>query len=154
MTTVSSPKVIAAPFANAHDDSPFIIGKTYDDDMQRLRRRNFQALQDIDIGDGTNATGLIFSEVDHKLANKNQAFDHANRALEAYKPSIQDNDNSAVRIIQEKNWSRKLNCQAAIRTAERVGKKFVLSRVKNTWVVCLKNENTLCRGETASGRRR
>ena len=95
--------------------------------MQCLCQRNFQALQDTDLGDGTDTTGLILYEVDHKVANKNQAFDRDNGSLEAYNPSIQDNNNNAIHLRQEKNWSRKLDCQAAIRTAERVGKKFVLS---------------------------
>ena len=70
-------------------------------------------------------------------------FNRDDRALEAYKPSIQDYDNNAVRLHQEKKWSRKLDRQAAILTAKRVGKKFVLSRMEETWVVCLKNETTL-----------
>ena len=81
MTTVSSPEEISALFTNAHDNFPAIIGKTSDDDVQRLCRRNFQALQDIDLRDGTNATGLILSEVDHKADNENQVFDRADGAL-------------------------------------------------------------------------
>ena len=38
-------------------------------------------------------------------------------------------------------WSRKLDFQAAIQTAKRVGNKFVLSCVEETWVVCLKTRN-------------
>ena len=86
MTTVSSPKAIAALFADAHDDFPAIIGKPSDDDVQRLLRRNLQAFQDIDIGDGTNATGPRLSEVYHKGANEKKAFDSADRSLEAYNP--------------------------------------------------------------------
>ena len=103
--------------------------------MQRLCRRNFAALQDIDLGGGTNATGLILSEVDYKAANASQVFGRADGALEAYDPSIRDNNNSAVRLPQEKKWSLKLDCQAVIRTSKRVGKKFVLFRVEETWVV-------------------
>ena len=77
--------------------------------MQRLRQRSFQALQDIDLGDGTDATDLILSKVGHKVANKNQVLDHAEGSLKAYNPAIQDNDNNAVRQRQEKNWSCKLN---------------------------------------------
>ena len=117
--------------------------KTSDDDVQRLFQRNFQALQDIDLGECTDTTGLILSKVDQKAANKNQVFDRYAGALKAYDPSIQDYDNNAVRLHQEKKWSRKLDRQAAILTAKRVGKKFVLSRVEETWVVCLKNETTL-----------
>ena len=132
MTTVSSPEAIAALFADAHDDFPAIIGKPSDDDVQRLLRHNFQALQDIDLGDGTNTTGLILSEVDHKEANENKVFDCANGALEAYNPSFQDDDNNAVRLSQEKSWSQKINCQAAIRIAEHVGEKIVISRMEET----------------------
>ena len=57
-------------------------------------------------------------------------FNQADRALKAYNPSIQDNENNAIRLRQEKTWSRKLHRQAAIRTAKRVGKKFVLSSVE------------------------
>ena len=57
MMTVSSPEYITALFANAHDEFPAIIGKPSNDDVQRLLGRNFQALQDIDLRDGTNATG-------------------------------------------------------------------------------------------------
>ena len=60
-------------------------------------------LQDIDLGDGTDATGLILSEVNHKAANENQAFDRADRALETYNPLIQDNNNNAVCLRQDKN---------------------------------------------------
>ena len=81
MTTVSLPEEISALFADAHDNFPVIIGKPSDDDVQRLFRHNFQALQDIDLRDGTNATGLILSEVDHKADNKNQVFDRADGAL-------------------------------------------------------------------------
>ena len=56
--------------------------------------------------------------------------DRADGALEAYDPSIRDDDNNAVRLRQEKTWSCKLDFQAVIRTAELVGKKFVLSRVE------------------------
>ena len=69
MTTVYSPKAIAALFADAHDDFPVITGKPSDDDVQRLLRRNFQALQDIDLGDGTDVTGVILSKADHRAAN-------------------------------------------------------------------------------------
>ena len=50
---------------------PTIIGKHSDDDMQRLLLRNFSALQDIDLGDGTDATGLILYKDDHKAENEN-----------------------------------------------------------------------------------
>ena len=96
------------------------------------------------------------------MANENQAFGSANRALEACNPSIKYDDNNAVRLLHEKNWSRKLDYQAAIQTADRVRKKFVLSRVEETWVVCLKNGTTLFKhvtlrdilnhiGETSTG---
>ena len=49
---------------------------------------------------------------------------------------------------KKKNWSRKLDCQEAIQNAKRVGKKFVLSRVEETWVVRLKNETTLFKHAT------
>ena len=143
MTNVSSPEEISALFADAHNDFPAIIGKPSNDDVQRLRRRNFAALQDIDLGDGTNATGLILSKDDHNAANKNQVFDRADEALEAYDPSIQDDNNTTVRLCQDKKWSRKLDRQAAIRTAECMGNKFFLSRVEEMWVVRLKNETTL-----------
>ena len=77
------------------------------------------------IGDSTDATGLIPSEVDNKAAKENQVFDRADGSLEAYNILIQDDDNNAFRLHQENNWSRKIDRQAAIRTAERVGKKFV-----------------------------
>ena len=70
-------------------------------------------------------------------------FDLANGSLEAYDPSIQDNDNDAVRLRQEKTWPHKLDIQADIRTAERMGKKVFLSRVEETWVVRLKNKATI-----------
>ena len=66
MTTVSLPDEISVLFADAHDNFPTITGKPSDDDVHRLRLQKFQALQDIDLGDGTNATGLILSKVDHK----------------------------------------------------------------------------------------
>ena len=75
MTTVYLPKEISALFANAHDDFLAIIRKTSDDEVQCLCRRNYAALQDIDLGYGTDATGLILSEDDHKAANGNQVFD-------------------------------------------------------------------------------
>ena len=81
MTTVSSPEEISALFANTHEDFPIIIGKSSNNDMQRLRRRNLQSLQDINLGDGTKSTGLILSEVDHKKANSNQVFNRADGAL-------------------------------------------------------------------------
>ena len=143
MMTVSLPEEITALFANAHDNFPAIIGKPSDDDVNRLSQSNFKALQDINLGDGTDATGLILSKVDHKAAKKTQVFDCADGALEAYDPSMQDDDNNAVRLRQEMNWSLKLNRQAAIQTAERVRKKSVLSRVEETWMVCLENETTL-----------
>ena len=132
MTTVSSPKENSALFANAHDNFPAIIDKPSDDDVQRLRWHKFQALHDIDLGDNTNAMGLILSKVDHKAANENQVFDRANRSLQAYNPSIQEDDNNAVHLLQEKNWYRKLDRQVTIQTTERVGKKFVLYRVEET----------------------
>ena len=87
--------------------------------------------------------GLILPEVDHKAANKNQVFNQAYGALKAYDPSIQDNDKKAVSLNQEKNWSGKIDRQAVIRNAERVGKKFVLSCVEETWLVRLNSEITL-----------
>ena len=86
MTTVSSPKEISTLFADAHYDFPAIIGKPYEDDLQRLRRHNFVALQNIDLGDGTDTTGLILSEDYHKAVNVNQVFDRADGALKAYDP--------------------------------------------------------------------
>ena len=137
MTTVSLPEEISALFADAHDDLSTIIGKPSYKEVQRLCHRNFQSFQDINLGDGTNATGLILSKVDHKAVNANKEFDRANGALGAYNSSIQDNENNAVRLRQENNWSRKLDRQADIQTAKHVGKKFVLSLVKEAWVICL-----------------
>ena len=114
MTTVSLPEAIAALFTNAHYNFPVIIGKPSDDDVQRLCRRKFQALQDVDLGYGTDATGIILSKVDHKAANENQAFNPADGALKAYNPSIQDDDNNSIRLFQEKNCHHKLDLQAAI----------------------------------------
>ena len=74
MTIIYLPGEISAIFADTHHDFPAIIGKPSDDDMQRLCRRNFQALQDINLGGVTNATGLILSEVNYKAVNANQAF--------------------------------------------------------------------------------
>ena len=111
--------------------------------MHRLCQKNSQALQDINLGDSTYDIGIILSEVDHKVANENQVFDQYDGALEAYKTSIQDNNKNSVCLHQEKKWSRKLDLQAAILTTKRVGKKFVLYRVEETWVVCLKNKTTL-----------
>ena len=130
MTTVSAPEEISALFTDAHDNFHAIIGKPSDNDVQCLRRRNFQDLQYINLGDGTDATGLILSEVDQKAANEKQVFNRSNRTLEAYDPSIQDDNNNAIRLCQENNWSCELDCQAAIRTAKRVGKKVVLSRME------------------------
>ena len=143
MTTVSLPEEISALFSDAHNNFPAIIVKTSNDDVQHLRRRNFAALQDIDLGNGTNATGLILSKDDHKAANRDKLFDQANGALEAYDPSIQDNNNNAVRLRREKKWSRNIDCQAAIRTSKHVGKKLVLSRMEEMWVVLLKEKTTL-----------
>ena len=143
MTTVSLPNEISALFTDAHDNFPAIIGKSSNNDVQRLHRRNFVALQKIDLGEGTDGTGLILSKVYHKVVSANQVFDRADEALEAYEPSIRDNDNKAICLRQEKKCSCKLDRQADIQTAERVEKKFVLSRVEETWVVCLQNETTL-----------
>ena len=88
MTTVSLPEEISLLFADAHNNFPAFIGKPSDDDVQRLFQHNFQALQDTDLGEGTNTTSLILSKFDHKAANANQLFDRANGALEAYNPSI------------------------------------------------------------------
>ena len=143
MMTVSSPKEIPALFADAHNGFPAIIGKPTNNDVNHLRRHNLQALQDIDLRDGTNATGPILSKFNQKAVNTNQVFDRADGALEAYNPSIWDEDNNSVRPLQEKKCSRKLDLQAVIRTAERAEKKFVLSRMEETWVVRLKNETTL-----------
>ena len=98
MTTISSPKETSALFYNTHNDFPVIIGKPSDDDVQRLCRRNFQALQDIDLRDGTDATGLIISEVNHKAGNENIVFERSDGALEAYDRLIQDDDNNAIRL--------------------------------------------------------
>ena len=130
MTIVYFPKEISALSSDSHNNFTSIIGIPSDDDVQRLCRRNFAALQDIDIGNVTDATGIILFEDDHKAANRGQVFDRADGALGAYDPSIMDDDNNAVRLSQEKTWSCKLDFQAVIRTAELVGKKFVLSRVE------------------------
>ena len=143
MTNVSFPKEISSLFDDDHNNFPAIIGKSSDDYLQCLCHSNFTALQDIDLGEIINATGLILSKDDHKSANGNQVFDQSNRALEAYNPSIQDDNNNAIHLLQDKTWYRKLYPQADIQTAERVGKKFVLSCMKETWVVRLKNETTL-----------
>ena len=143
MTTASSPKEISALFADDHDEFTTIIGKPSNDDMHRLCQRNFAYLQDINLGGGTDATGLILYKDDHKAANGNQVFNRANRALKAYDPSIQDDENNAFHLRKEKTWSCKIDRQAAIRTAKRVGNKLVLYHVEETWVVRLKNETTL-----------
>ena len=114
MTTVSSPEGIDALFANAHEDFSAIIGKPSDYYVQRLRRRNFQALQDIYLGDGTDATGLILSKENHKAANGDQVFNRADGSLEAYDPSIRDDDKNTVPLLQDKTWYRKFDFQAAI----------------------------------------
>ena len=100
--------------------------------MHYLFRHDFAALQNIDLGDGTNTTGLILPKDYHKAANRGQVFDRANGSLEDYDTSIKDNYNNTVRLRQDKTLSRKLDCQAEIQTAKRVGKKFVLSRVEET----------------------
>ena len=88
MTIVSSSKEISALFADAHNEFPTITGKPSEDNVQSLSQRNFQALQNIYLGDGTDTMSLILSEVDHKATNTNQVFDRSNGALEAYDPSI------------------------------------------------------------------
>ena len=98
MITVSLPKEISVLFADVHDDFPAIIGKPSYDDVQRLRWRNFQALQNIELGEGTNTMGLILFEVDHKVANTNQVFDQSDGALVAYDPSNRFNNINAVRL--------------------------------------------------------
>ena len=143
MTTVPSPEEIFSLFSDTHDNFSAIIGKLSDDDVQRRSRRNFQALQDINPGDGNNSTGLILSKVDNNTANANQVFDPADGALEVYDPSIWDKDNNFIFLLQEKNWSRKIDLQAAIQTAERVGNKFVLSCVEETREVRLKHKTTV-----------
>ena len=143
MMTVSLPEQISALFADAHDDLPAIIRRTSDDDVQRLYRCNFGSLQGINIGDGTNVTSLIFSEDNHKVANRGQVFDQSDGSFETYNPSIQDDDNNTVRIRQEKIWSLKLDRQVAIRNDERVGNKFVLFCVEEMWAVRLKDKTTL-----------
>ena len=69
--------------------------------MQRLCQRNFQALQDINLGGSTNATGLILSKVDHKSENTNQVFGRDDGELKAYNLSIWTNNNNAVRLHQK-----------------------------------------------------
>ena len=71
--------------------------------MQRLCHCNFAALQDIDLGYSTNATGLILSEDDPKAANIGQVFDQSNGTLEAYDPSIRYDYKNAARLRQEKH---------------------------------------------------
>ena len=75
MMTMSLPKEIFPQFDDAHDNFPAIIGKPSDDDLQCLRHCNFASLQDIDLGDSTNATGLILSKDNHKAAKKGHMFD-------------------------------------------------------------------------------
>ena len=74
MTTVFYPKEISALFTNANNNFPVLIGKPSDYDVQHIHPHNFSSLQDINLGHGTNATGLILSEVDHKAPNANQVF--------------------------------------------------------------------------------
>ena len=114
MTTVSLPEEISALFADAQNDFPVIIGKPSDDDVQRLLRRKFASLQDIYLGDGTDATGLILSKENHKAANVDQVFNRADGSLEAYDPSIRDDDKNTVPLLQDKTWYRKFDFQVAI----------------------------------------
>ena len=109
MKNISSPEEISAIFAKSHDNFPVIISRTSNNDVQRLRRYNLQALQDIYLGDGTNATVIILYEVDHKAANAKQVFNCADGALKAYDPCIRYDYNSAVHLLHEKNCSRKLD---------------------------------------------
>ena len=83
MATVSLPKEISTLFPDANDDFPAIIFKPSKYDVHHLRQNNFAALQDINLRDSTDGTGLILSEDDHKAANRNQVFNRANRALKA-----------------------------------------------------------------------
>ena len=135
---MSLPKEIAALFANSHGEFPASIGKPSNDDVQRLCRRNFAALQDIDLGDSTN-TGLILYKDDHNAMNAKELFNRSDGEIEAYNPSTWNNDKNDVCLRQDKTWSRKLDLQAAIRTAKFMGKKFFLSRVEETWLVLIKN---------------
>ena len=99
---MSSPKEIFTLFVNAQNDFPAIIGKPSNDDVQRLCRCKFSALQGINLGGGTDATGLVLSKDNHKAANRGHLFDQADGTLEAYDPSIRDDDKNAVRLRQEK----------------------------------------------------
>ena len=100
MRTVTSPKETSEIFADAHEDFPTMTGKPSDDDLWCLCLRSFAAIQDIDLGDSTNDTGLILSEDDHKASTRDYLFDRSDRILEAYDPSIRDNDKNDVSLRQ------------------------------------------------------
>ena len=103
MTNVSFPKEISSLFDDDHNNFPAIIGKSSDDYLQCLCHSNFTSLQDIDLGEIINATGLILSKDDHKSANRGHVFDLADGILEAYDPSIRDDTKNTVRLCQEKH---------------------------------------------------
>ena len=95
MKTVYLPKEISMLFANAHGNFSAIIGKPSDDEVQRLCRQKLAALQNIDLGGGTDTIGLILYKDDHKAANRGHMFDQSDRTLEAYDPYIRDNDKTS-----------------------------------------------------------
>ena len=62
--------------------------------------------------------------------------------LQAYDESIAANANNAVRAKAERLWTAKIELQQLIKTVEHAGQAFLVSVVKETWLLPLKEEST------------
>ena len=63
--------------------------------------------------------------------------------LQAYDNSIVVDANNAVRAKAERLWTAKIELQRLIKTVERSGRAFLVSVVKDTWLLLLKEESTV-----------
>lgn len=136
-------ETVASLFAEAADQFEAIIGQPTDSDLHALREILYPILLDIpyDCENGThNLVGLITKDAAYQ-PKYGSSFVRP-PALGTYDNSIANDANNVTRAKAEAKHRAKLADRTTYVAAERETRKFIISKVEDTWIRELKDAET------------
>jgi len=134
------PEDITTLFAAADEAFPAIVGQPEDSHIHALVELLTPLLLEIPYDSETgvhNLVGLIQTEADY-TDEYSTAFVRPGR-MAAYDASIPSDANNLVRAKAEAQWTARLKDTATYDATERSLRKFVISKVEDTWIRELKD---------------
>ena len=137
---MTAPDEIATNFAEASAAFPAIIGQPEDQNLHALIEVLTPLLLDIDYDNEKgihSLVGLIESDADY-IAEYGTAFVRPRR-IGAYDESIASDANNVTRAKGEAIWKAKLADSRTYEAVEKATRKFIISKVEDTWIRELKS---------------